>query len=82
MEKWNTDIALRVAARAKTDVFYQELLRECEAKSEVYHSIMDVLSETEREQVDEYIGMCEELEHRMTQLAYEIGRVDGALKRS
>lgn len=78
MDKWNTDIALRVVARAKIDEFYQELLHECEEKAEVYHRIMDLLSEEEREQVDDYIGLCEELEHRMTRLAYEVGLVDGA----
>ena len=77
MDKWSRNIVFRIAARAEKDEHYQELLHQCDKKEVAYHSIMQALSQTEQEKVDDYIALCEELEHRMSQLAYELGLEDG-----
>jgi hypothetical protein len=71
-------VAERVTAKVGSDSLYLEMLRRCERKEVEYHRIMGKLSPIEKEQVDNYIAICEELEHRRTQLAYELGVVDGA----
>lgn len=77
MDKWSREIAFRIAARAENDEIYQELLRQCEKKETGYQKIMQIHPKNEQEEVDDYIAVCEELEHRMTQLAYALGLADG-----
>jgi hypothetical protein len=71
-------VAERVTAKAGGDSYYQELLCQCEIKEIEYHRIICKLLPTEQEQVDDYVAVCEELEYRRTQLAYELGLEDGA----
>ena len=80
MEMWNSEISRRAAASAEGDAFYQELLQECEEKEAVYKKITAILPEERRELIEGYIAICEDLEYRMTQLAYELGLGDGRKK--
>ena len=61
-EKW-------INALAQEDVWYQQLLQQCEEAEKRYQQIVDRLSDEERDSVERYIALCEELEYRRTCLA-------------
>ena len=73
----NRDVELRIAKMAGQDTFYRELLKECENLSSDYHRIRSVLQASDREILDRYIALCEELEHQRGRMAYVIGTQDG-----
>lgn len=56
-------------ALAQADEWYQQLLRECETAEERYHQILQKLSDADREAMERYIALCEEMEYRRTCLA-------------
>lgn len=70
---WNQ--LLREAARK--DAFYQELLAQCREAEKGYVGLLERLSSDDREMLERYISLCEALEHRMTQLSWDIPRNDG-----
>lgn len=59
---------------ARRDTEYQALLRKCRAAEEDYRAILAALSPAQAEQLETYIALCEELQHRLTVLACEIPR--------
>ena len=59
---------------ARKDQEYQCLLAQCRKAEKDYERILQSLSPDDREQLDRYITLCEELEHRLTLLACEIPR--------
>ena len=59
---------------ARKDDHYQKLLRACREAEADYTAIRDSLSEDQREQLERYISLCEELQHRLTTLACQIPR--------
>ena len=59
---------------ARKDNHYQKLLRACREAEADYTAIRDSLSEDQREQLERYISLCEELQHRLTTLACSIPR--------
>ena len=59
---------------ARKDNHYQKLLRACREAEADYTAIRDSLSEDQREQLERYISLCEELQHRLTTLACQIPR--------
>lgn len=63
---------LREAARK--DPEYQSLLRRCREAEGAYRVILDSLPPERQEQLEDYIALCEELEHRLTVLACEVPR--------
>ena len=52
----------------KKDPMYQELLKKCGELEPEYERIMNTLSEEDRDILDRYIGICEELEHQKVHL--------------
>ena len=56
-------------ALAQADAWYQQLLGQCEEAEERYQQIMETLSAEDKESVERYIALCEELEYRRTCLA-------------
>ena len=56
-------------ALAQEDEWYQQLLRECEKAEERYREILSGLSPSDKEAVENYIALCEEMEYRRTCLA-------------
>lgn len=74
MEHWNEYAYPKITARARQDKIYLELLREYKILEQEYEKLMEKMSETEQEIVDSYIASCEELEFRLTQIAYQVGR--------
>ena len=59
---------------ARKDQEYQCLLAQCRKAEKDYERILQSLSPDDREQLDRYITLCEELEHRLPLLACEIPR--------
>jgi len=64
-EQWENQLT----QMAKNDPWYQELLKECEEAESDYLRIRNSLPQEDREKLDHYISLCEELGHRMTWLA-------------
>ena len=56
----------------KNDGTYQELLQECGELEKDYLRILATLRENDREVLDRYIGVCEELEHQKVRLVFGI----------
>ena len=61
---------------ARQDAEYQALLRQCIAAEDTYREILSSLPPERQEQLESYIALCEELEHRKTVLACSIPRRD------
>ena len=75
MDKWTDDILPTLLKIASTDAFYQELCKYRQEKQMAYDQIVGKLSQSEAEQIEDYIASCEDLEYRMTQLAYYLGTI-------
>ena len=74
MEHWNEYAYPKITAKARQDKIYLELLREYKILEQEFEKLIEKMSETEQEIVDSYIASCEELEFRLTQIAYQVGR--------
>ena len=59
---------------ARKDEIYQDLLTRCIAAEDSYLKLLITLPSQQREQLENYISLCEELEHRKTVLACSIPR--------
>lgn len=59
---------------ARRDEDYQNLLAHCRRAEAAYQKILSTLPPEQQEQLEHYISLCEELQHRLTQLACEIPR--------
>lgn len=57
---------------ARADAHYQTLLRQCEELGEEYDRILQTLCPEDRELLDRYISICENMEYRKVCLAIEI----------
>ena len=73
----DSDVQKRLAKCAVEDAFYCGLLSKCAVLSEDYHRIQSQLSPDDRETLERYISICEELEYQRTCMAYAIGLQDG-----
>ena len=54
------------------DSIYQELLKSCLLLEPEYTRIRDALPDGDRELLEQYISLCEELDHRRLTLALTI----------
>ena len=61
-----------VLCAAKKDAHYQSLLQECVQLGEAYDRICRQLSEEEKETLERYISICENMEYRKLCLALEL----------
>ena len=61
-----------LVSMAKKDPTYRELLQKCGALEPEYIRICKILSDEDREILDRYIGICEELEHQKVRLALSL----------
>lgn len=73
MDIWNDYVLPELAKLAQQDENYQRMLMENQKLETSYCDVIDSLSDSDREMIDEYIASCENLEYRLTQLAYELG---------
>lgn len=74
MDEWVDVAYYQITAMAKQDSRYLQLLQRCRETEPDYLAAVRQLSEAEREGLEAYISACEELEHRLAQLAYEFGK--------
>ena len=74
MDHWNEYAYPKIAAKAKQDKIYLELQAENRILEQEYVRIMERMREAEQEIVDAYIASCENLEFRLMQIAYQLGR--------
>lgn len=70
----DTNWELELAALAKGDEWYQELLGKLTGLEPEYIRIRDALPREDRDRLEAYISLCEEMQYRMTVLAYKMGR--------
>ena len=67
------DMVLRTA---KKDAHYQALLRECVQLGDAYDQSCQKLSEEEKETLERYIYVCENMEYRKLCLALSLWRTE------
>ena len=54
------------------DAVYQQLLKDCTAAESAYLAVLRTLSPKDRESVETYISLCEEMDHRALTLATQL----------
>lgn len=59
---------------ARRDGDYQAMLKKCLEAEADYRTILESLPPRQQEQLENYISLCEELQHRLTVLACQIPR--------
>lgn len=59
---------------AKQDEHYQNCLNEVQELEILFLRLREMLSPTQRELLDRYLSACDELDHAMVRLAYQLGR--------
>jgi len=63
--------------QAKMDVQYQIWLQQLKQLEPNYQLLRTVLSEDQCSLLDNYISICEEMDHTLMRLAYELGFAHG-----
>lgn len=58
----------------RQDACYQDLLSKCREAEKEYRDILSRLPQADRERLERYISLCEELQYRQTVLALELPR--------
>ena len=67
------ELEYQLAEMAKQDKLYQESLHALQDQEDLFISIRNSLPPLQQKQLDRYISACEELDHRLMQLAYRLG---------
>ncbi len=65
------DYEQRVTALAEQDPYYQKLLEQCRIAELQYLQVLQALPDADRQTIEGYITLCEELSHRSAQLTAE-----------
>ena len=73
MKEWLETGTHQVNAFLQIDPDYKELLEQTEAAEAKYDKVMKKLSPADQEIVEEYIALCEDLEHQRTIAAWYCG---------
>ena len=63
----------KLYACARTDPWYQTCLAELRARTPQYECILESLPPEQQDAVEAYIAACEELDHALLLLAFELG---------
>ena len=66
------EIQNRLQTAISQDEIYQQLLVDCKAMERGYLRIISNLTDEDRERLERYIALGEELEHRRTWIAMEL----------
>ena len=77
MNEWRAMGVHRVNALLAGDADYQKLKRQLNKAQESYRKATENLSAEQKEQIDEYIALCEEIEYQKTVTAYYCGKRNG-----
>lgn len=75
----NQDWMDEMYRRAKTDDWHQTLQGDVDAAEPAFLTIRNSLPQAQQEQLDTYVAACEELEHSLALIAYELGREQGKI---
>lgn len=76
MKQWLEVGIYQVRDMLSRDEGYGRLMIQCEKAKERYDIIVAKLTEQEREEIEDYIALCEELEYQWTHTAYRCGSMD------
>ena len=60
--------------KAKWDVYYQQMLEKTKGKEAKFLKVRNSLPAEYQQSIDDYISCCEELDHILTWIAYNLGR--------
>jgi hypothetical protein len=74
MKEWLETGMHQVNALLGKDADFQELLEQLTVALEKYQSVMDRLPQEEKEIIEDYIALCEEVEYQKTHTAYYCGK--------
>ena len=74
MQGWTDQEAQRIFCAVNMDKTYQQLLKECRIAEEKYLNAVKMLPDDQRQRIENYIALCEEMDYRFSQLAYGVGR--------
>ena len=69
LEVWNA-AQDAINSAAGEDAYYQETLRECREAEAKYLEVVGRLTPEEREVIDDYVTVCENLEFQRARIAY------------
>ena len=64
----------RLTEEAKVDMDYQRGLQEVSKREKDYLAVCEVLTPEQKQAVEDYISVCEELGDYMALLAYRLGK--------
>ena len=70
-----TEQEKRLNTAAGKDIIYLQLLRECEELEAAFGRVMEGMNDEDRDILNRYISLCEELEYRRTALAMNMPRI-------
>ena len=73
MGSWTEKTFLQVTQKCGQDGEYQKILAECREQEQSYHAVLMQLTEQQRQTIDDYIAICEELEFQFARVAFECG---------
>ena len=75
MEEWLRIGRYQVQELLEHDPEYQKILCDLSVAEKEYNQIMKKLTPEQRELIDTYIALCEELEYQRTHTAYRYGKL-------
>lgn len=78
--EWTEWALHQVAAIAETDRDFRELCDLRDNQEKAFARVMEKLSPLEKEQVEDYISSCENLEYMKSIIAYEFGKQVGRVQ--
>lgn len=74
MDPWVDVIYEKIIAAAKQDGEYQQLLAQCAEAEREYQQVLTRLPEGDAQLLEDYISSCEEMDHRLLRIAWELGK--------
>ena len=75
MEQWLKFGANQVQELLEHDPEYKQMMAELVQAEEAYLKIMAKLSPEDRETVEHYIALCEDVEYQKTHTAFRVGKM-------
>lgn len=76
-EEWNDWALHQINIRAKYNQDYQQMRSRWQELDELFQTVCAGLPKQDREAIEDYIAMCENLEYMRSQIAYEFGKEVG-----
>lgn len=77
MKEWQETGMHQVNALLSIDADFQELMKHLTVVQEHYQTVVGKIPPEERESIEDYITLCEEVEYQKTRTAYYCGKWNG-----